>query len=274
MCLFCASCESTRCSRPTALLLLGGGAKRLYRQVDFKRTELAGTQGKVERIEYDPNRSGRIALVDYSQPAANVMQEGTSASAEASGAAPAAVKPVYRYILAPDGLKAGDTVASGPSAGIFAGNALAMKDMPVGTVIHNIEMNPGGGGKLVRAAGTSATLVKKDEASGYVTVRLASGETRLLRQECMATVGTVSNKDHHNRKLGKAGASRHLGRRPHVRGVAMNPVDHPHGGGEGKTSGGRPSVTPWGRPTKGYRTRNNKRTDKFIIERRYAKRTQ
>lgn len=249
----------------------GGGAKRLYRLVDFKRTELAGLPGVVQRVEYDPNRSGRIALVDYRQ----VTPAGAAAAEPAAaGKQEPQEKPIYRYILAPDGLKAGDTVASGVGAGIYPGNALAMKDMPVGTVIHNLEMKPGGGGKLVRAAGTSATLVKKDEATGYVTVRLASGETRLLRQECMACVGVVSNKEHHNRKLGKAGSSRHLGRRPHVRGVAMNPVDHPHGGGEGKTSGGRPSVSPWGRPTKGYRTRNNKRTDKFIIERRYAKRTQ
>ena len=251
------------------VLSAGGGARRLYRLVDFKRTELAGQPGVVQRVEYDPNRSGRIALVDYRPvtPAGGATEPGGGGKQQGE-------KPVYRYILAPEGLKAGDTVASGVGAGIYPGNSLAMKDMPVGTVIHNLEMHPGGGGKLVRAAGTSATLVKKDEASGYVTVRLASGETRLLRQECMASVGVVSNKDHHNRKLGKAGSSRHLGRRPHVRGVAMNPVDHPHGGGEGKTSGGRPSVTPWGRPTKGYRTRGNKRTDKFILERRYAKRTQ
>lgn len=234
----------------------GGGAKRLYRMVDFART-LSASRGVVQRLEYDPNRSARIALVDYAQPA----------SPGSSAAAPA---PVYSYILAPEGLKAGDSVASGPKAGIFPGNALAMRDMPAGTTVHNLEMRPGSGGKLVRAAGTSATLVKKGE-DGYVTVRLASGEQRLLREECMATVGSVSNKEHHNRKLGKAGISRHLGRRPSVRGVAMNPIDHPHGGGEGKTSGGRPSVTPWGRPTKGYRTRKNKRTDDMIVERRYGR---
>ena len=232
----------------------GGGAKRLYRVVDFARAP-STTRGLVTRLEYDPNRSARIALVNY--------------AAAAVGDAPAS-PPRLSYILAPEGVKPGDSVASGPDAGIFPGNALALNDMPAGTTIHNIEMRPGGGGKLVRAAGTSAVLVKKG-TDGYATVRLASGETRLLRGECVATVGVVGNKEHHNRKLGKAGASRHLGRRPHVRGVAMNPVDHPHGGGEGKTSGGRPSVTPWGFPTKGYRTRKNKRTDALIVERRYGR---
>lgn len=291
----------------------GGGAKRLYRHVDFVRPPQV--RGLVTRLEYDPNRSARIALVNYAQgatlppppppPLARAAQLAARAQASASApgarrgggggaaasaaAAPAGARaaataaaaaqvqaahpaadeprPIYAYILAPDGLKAGDVVASGPGAGVFPGHSMPLRDLPVGTVVHNLEMRPGGGGKLVRAAGTSATLVKKGD-DGYATVRLASGETRLLLLGCGATVGAVGNKEHHNRKLGKAGASRHLGRRPHVRGVAMNPVDHPHGGGEGKTSGGRPSVTPWGRPTKGARTRNNKRTDAMRVRRR------
>jgi len=217
----------------------GGGHKRLYRMVDFVRAAGA-VRGVVQRLEYDPNRSARIALLDYALP-------------PASPDAPRP-PPKYAYILAPEGLKAGDSVGNGPGAGVFPGCAMALRDLPAGTVVHNVEMRPGGGGQLCRAAGTSAVLIKKGD-DGYATVRLASGETRLLRAECTATVGVVGNKEHHNRKLGKAGASRHLGRRPSVRGVAMNPVDHPHGGGEGKTSGGRPSVTPWGWPTKGYRTR-------------------
>lgn len=207
--------------------------------VDFVRASGAA-RGVVLRLEYDPNRSARIALLDYAPP-------------PASPDAPRP-PPKYAYILAPEGLKAGDSVGNGPGAGVFPGCAMALRDLPAGTVVHNVEMRPGGGGQLCRAAGTSAVLIKKGD-DGYATLRLASGETRLLRAECTATVGVVGNKEHHNRKLGKAGASRHLGRRPSVRGVAMNPVDHPHGGGEGKTSGGRPSVTPWGWPTKGYRTR-------------------
>jgi large subunit ribosomal protein L2 len=230
--------------------------------VDFKRTAFPEAKGVVQRFEYDPNRSARIALVDY---APSAVRRSSTASAAQLPSTP--LSPKLAYILAPDGLKVGDEVASGPKAGIFPGNAMALKDMPAGTTVHNIEMRPGGGGKLCRAAGTSATLVKKG-ADGYAVVRLASGEQRLLREECVATVGSVGNKEHQNRKLGKAGISRHLGRRPHVRGVAMNPVDHPHGGGEGKTSGGRPSVTPWGRPTKGYRTRKNKRTDGMRVARR------
>lgn len=228
--------------------------------VDFARS-LSASKGVVVRLEYDPNRSARIALVDYSQP----KPAGTPVPApNAKLSTPSSQ---LGYMLAPEGLKAGDPVQSGASAGIFVGSAMPMRDMPAGTVVHNVEMRPGGGGQLCRAAGTSATLIKKGD-DGYVVVRLASGELRRLREECGATVGVVGNKEHHNRKLGKAGISRYLGRRPHVRGVAMNPVDHPHGGGEGKTSGGRPSVTPWGRPTKGYRTRKNKRTDKDRVQRR------
>jgi large subunit ribosomal protein L2 len=234
--------------------------------IDFARTAggvgASASRGVVQRLEYDPNRSARIALLAF-EPRA-------PPAAAVNGTPGTPLTPSFAYIIAPEGLKAGDAVSSGPGAGIFPGNALALRDLPIGTQVHNIEMRPGGGGQLVRAAGTSATLVKKGE-DGYATVRLASGEQRLLRSECMATVGAVGNKEHHNRKLGKAGISRHMGRRPHVRGVAMNPVDHPHGGGEGKTSGGRPSVTPWGKPTKGARTRNNKRTDKFIVERRYGR---
>ena len=248
---------------------------------------LDGAKGVVRRLEYDPNRSARIALLEY--------EESPEAAAAAAAGPPRPKHTNFAYIVAPDGMKAGDTVTSGPGCSILPGNALALRDVrarhvdtlqpawaradlralcilqiPIGTQIHNIEMRPGGGGKLVRAAGTSATLVKKGE-DGYATVRLASGEIRLLRAECSATVGSVGNKEHHNRKIGKAGLARHMGRRPSVRGVAMNPVDHPHGGGEGKSSGGRPSVTPWAMPTKGYRTRNNKRTDKFIVERRYGR---
>lgn len=225
----------------------GGGHKRVYRKVDFKR-QLWDVTGNVERIEYDPNRSARIALVDYGE---------THKKA---------------YIIAPDGLKPGDVVQAGPSAGIQLGNALPLSSMPIGTIVHNVEMVPKRGGQLARAAGTHATLLKKGE-DGYALIKLSSGEQRKVLNGCMATVGTVSNKDHSNRKLGKAGAKRWLGRRPVVRGVAMNPIDHPHGGGEGKTSGGRPSVTPWGKPTKGKRTRNNPRTDKFIqLSRHKAKR--
>ena len=240
---------------------LGGGARKLYRIIQFKRP-LDGARCVVQRLEYDPNRSARIALLEYQM-----------SPEEAAAAAAGPPRPKYAnfaYIVAPDGIKAGDTLTSGPGVSILPGNALALRDIPIGTLIHNIEMRPGGGGKLVRAAGTSATLVKKGD-DGYATVRLASGETRLLRSDCAATVGVVGNKEHHNRKIGKAGIARHMGRRPSVRGVAMNPVDHPHGGGEGKSSGGRPSVTPWARPTKGYRTRNNKRTDRWIVEKRHGR---
>lgn len=218
----------------------GGGHKRLYRIVDFKRNKL-DCPATIERIEYDPNRSAYIALIKY--------DDG-----------------VYSYILAPAKMKAGDKVESGPDADIRTGNCLPLKNIPVGTIVHNVEMKPGKGGQLARSAGTSVSLVGKD--SGYAQIKLASGEVRLVSLECMATIGTLSNADRKNTIIGKAGRSRWLGKRPHVRGVAMNPVDHPHGGGEGKTSGGRHPVTPWGKPTKGKKTRKNKLTNKFIIRRR------
>ena len=218
----------------------GGGHKRLYRMVDFKRSKL-NCPATIERIEYDPNRSAYIALIKY--------DDG-----------------VYSYILAPAKMKAGDKVMSGPDADIRAGNCLPLKNIPVGTIVHNVEMKPGKGGQLARSAGTSVSLVGKD--SGYAQIKLASGEVRLVPLECMATIGTLSNTDRKNTIIGKAGRSRWLGKRPHVRGVAMNPVDHPHGGGEGKTSGGRHPVSPWGKPTKGKKTRKNKLTNKFIIRRR------
>ncbi len=218
----------------------GGGHKQSYRFVDFKRRKF-GVFGNVERLEYDPNRSAFIALVRYAD---NEMA----------------------YILAPQRLKVGDSVVAGPKVDIKPGNAMPMSAIPVGTIIHNIEMKVGAGGKMARAAGTFAQLVGKD--SGYAQVKLTSGELRVVRSECMATVGAVSNPDNQNQSLGKAGRNRWLGRRPHNRGVVMNPVDHPHGGGEGRTSGGRHPVTPWGKPTKGYKTRANKRTDRLIIRRR------
>ncbi len=218
----------------------GGGHKQSYRFVDFKRRKY-GVSGTVERLEYDPNRSAFIALVKY--------QDGELA-----------------YILAPQRLKVGDMVVAGPRVDIKPGNAMPMGAIPVGTIIHNIEMKVGAGGKMARAAGTFAQLVGKD--AGYAQVKLSSGELRIVRAECMATVGAVSNPDNQNQSLGKAGRNRWLGRRPHNRGVTMNPVDHPHGGGEGRTSGGGHPRTPWGIPTKGYKTRENKRTDKLIIRRR------
>ena len=218
----------------------GGGHKQSYRFVDFKRRKF-GVPGTVERLEYDPNRSAFIALVKY--------QDGELA-----------------YILAPQRLKVGDSVVAGPRVDIKPGNAMPMGAIPVGTIIHNIEMKVGAGGKMARAAGTFAQLVGKD--AGYAQVKLSSGELRIVRAECMATVGAVSNPDNQNQSLGKAGRNRWLGRRPHNRGVTMNPVDHPHGGGEGRTSGGGHPRTPWGIPTKGYKTRENKRTDKLIIRRR------
>ncbi len=218
----------------------GGGHKRLYRIVDFKRRTKFGVPAMVERLEYDPNRSAFIALVKY-------------ADGELS------------YILAPQRLKAGDTVVAGARVDIKPGNAMPMAAIPVGTIIHNVELKQGAGGKLARAAGTFAQLVGKD--AGYAQIKLMSGELRLIRAECMASVGAVSNPDNQNQSIGKAGRSRWLGRRPHNRGVVMNPVDHPHGGGEGRTSGGRHPVTPWGIPTKGYKTRSNKRTDKLIVRR-------
>lgn len=219
----------------------GSGAKRLYRKIDFKRDK-RGIEARVASIEYDPNRSARIALLNY--------LDGEK-----------------RYILAPDGLKSGDTVVSGENVKISPGNAMPIGSMPLGTVVHNIELCPGKGGQLARSAGTMVQLVGKEGNKGIV--KLPSGEMRVINVRCYATVGQVGNQDHFNISLGKAGRSRWLGRRPKVRGVAMNPVDHPHGGGEGKTSGGRHPVTPWGVPTKGFKTRKrNKSSDKNIIKRR------
>ena len=218
----------------------GGGHKRTYRLIDFKRRKF-DVPATVERLEYDPNRTAFIALIKY-------------ADGELS------------YILAPQRLRAGDAVISGQRADIKPGNAMPMAAIPVGTIIHNVEMKPGAGGKIARAAGQYAQLVGKD--AGYAQIKLMSGELRMVRGECMATIGAVSNPDNANVQIGKAGRQRWLGRRPHNRGVVMNPVDHPHGGGEGRTSGGRHPVTPWGKPTKGYKTRVNKRTDRLIIRRR------
>ncbi len=224
----------------TTSFFRGGGHKQSYRTVDFKRRKY-DVAASVERLEYDPNRSAFIALVKY--------DDGE-----------------LSYILAPQRLKAGDKVVAGSRVDIKPGNAMPLAAMPVGTIVHNVELKIGGGGKMARAAGTYAQLVGKD--SGYAQVKLQSGELRLVRAECMATVGAVSNPDRQNEKLGKAGRARWMGRRPHNRGVVMNPVDHPHGGGEGRTSGGRHPVTPWGKPTKGYKTRTNKRTAGLIIRRR------
>lgn len=218
----------------------GGGHKRTYRLIDFKRRRF-DIEARVERLEYDPNRTAFIALIRY-----------------ADG--------VLSYILAPQRLGVGDSVVSGARVDIKPGNAMPLATIPVGTIIHNIEMKPGAGGKLARAGGTYAQLVGKD--AGYAQLKLTSGELRIVRAECMASIGAVSNPDNANVHIGKAGRSRWLGRRPHNRGVAMNPVDHPLGGGEGRSSGGRHPVTPWGKPTKGYKTRANKRTDKLIIRRR------
>ena len=221
----------------------GGGAKRLYRIIDFKRRKF-DVVGKVERIEYDPNRTAFIALIKYA--------DGELA-----------------YILAPQRLKAGDQVVAAEKVDLKPGNASPLRSLPIGSMIHNIELKPGKGGQIARSAGAYAQLVGRD--AGYAQIRLGSGELRMVQDSCMATVGAVSNQDHMNEVLGKAGRVRHKGRRPHVRGVAMNPVDHPHGGGEGKTSGGRHPVTPWGQPTKGHKTRTNKTTDKFIIRSRHVK---
>jgi len=220
----------------------GGGAKRKYRIIDFKRNK-DGVPGKVAAIEYDPNRTANIALIHY-------------------------VDGEKRYILAPHGLKVGDTIESGTDADIKVGNALPLRNIPVGTTVHNIELKPGKGGQLVRSAGSSAQLMGKE--GKYAQLRLPSGEFRLVLLDCRATIGQVGNIEHENLTLGKAGKSRHLGRRPHVRGSAMNPVDHPHGGGEGRAPIGMPSpMTPWGKPTLGYKTRSkNKESDKYIIRRR------
>jgi large subunit ribosomal protein L2 len=229
-----------RNSGDMTMRFIGGGHKRKLRIVDFKRDK-TGIPATVVSIEYDPNRSPRIALLAYA--------DGEK-----------------RYILQPEGLKVGQKVVSGPDADILVGNALPLRNIPPGTQIHNLELKPGKGGQMVRSAGGAAQLVAKEEE--YALVKLPSGETRKISQDCMATIGQVGNLDHENITIGKAGRSRWLGKRPHNRGVSMNPVDHPHGGGEGKTSGGRHPVTPWGQPTRGYKTRNNKRTDKFIVNRR------
>ena len=221
----------------------GGGAKKLYRIIDFKRRKF-DVPGTVERLEYDPNRTAFIALIKYA--------DGELA-----------------YILAPQRLKAGDTVVAAEKADVKPGNAMPLRGMPSGTIIHNVELKPLKGGQIARSAGTYAQLVGRD--AGYAQIRLGSGELRMVPDGCMATVGAVSNPDHMNEVMGKAGRVRHKGRRPHVRGVAMNPIDHPHGGGEGRTSGGRHPVTPWGKPTKGRKTRKNKATDKYIIRSRHVK---
>ena len=221
----------------------GGGHKRRYRIIDFKRRNW-DRPATVERIEYDPNRTAFIALLRY--------EDGE-----------------LSYILAPQRVTPGDQVVAGERVDVRPGNAMPLRSIPPGTIIHNVELKPGKGGQIARSAGAYVQIVGRD--SGYAQIRLKSGEVRRVRLECMATIGAVSNPDHGNIKLGKAGRSRWLGRRPVVRGVAMNPVDHPHGGGEGRTSGGRHPVTPWGKPTKGMRTRRNKRTDALIVRRRHKK---
>src|SRR5688572_11415471 len=225
-----------------AVRFRGGGAKRLYRMVDFRRRKF-DVPATVERLEYDPNRTAFIALIRY-------------ADGELS------------YILAPQRLKAGDVVISGNKVDVKPGNAMPLKNIPVGTIVHNVEMKIGKGGQIARSAGTYVQLVGRDQ--GMALLRLSSGEVRMVSADCMATIGAVSNPDEQNIVIGKAGRSRWLGRRPHVRGVAMNPIDHPHGGGEGRTSGGRHPVTPWGISTKGKKTRKNKRTNRWIVRRRKA----
>ena len=222
---------------------IGGGHKRSYRIIDFKRTKSDMT-ASVERIEYDPNRSAFIALIKYEDGELN-------------------------YILAPQRLAVGDKVVAGASVDVKPGNAMPLSAMPVGTIVHNVELKPGKGGQVARSAGSYAQLVGRDQ--GMAILRLNSGEQRMVHGSCIATVGAVSNPDHANINLGKAGRKVWLGKRPHNRGVAMNPVDHPHGGGEGRTSGGRHPVTPWGKPTKGKKTRSNKSTDKFITRSRHAR---
>jgi large subunit ribosomal protein L2 len=222
----------------------GGGHKQTYRIIDFKRRGQADQIASVERIEYDPNRTAFIALLKY--------PDGT-----------------LSYILAPQRLAVGDTVVSGENVDIKPGNAMPIGNIPVGTLVHNVETKIGKGGSIARSAGNYAQIVGRDQ--GYVILRLNSGEQRLVHGHCYATVGAVSNPDHMNTNIGKAGRQRWLGRRPHNRGVTMNPIDHPHGGGEGRTSGGRHPVTPWGKPTKGKKTRSNKRTDTFIVSSRHAR---
>ncbi|MFG1392855.1 50S ribosomal protein L2 [Xanthobacter agilis] len=221
----------------------GGGHKQTYRLVDFKRTK-RGVSATVERLEYDPNRTAFIALIKY--------EDGELA-----------------YILAPQRLSVGDQVIAGPQVDVKPGNAGPLSSLPVGTIVHNVELKQGKGGQIARSAGSYAQIVGRDQ--GYVIVRLNSGEQRLVHGACFATVGAVSNPDHMNTSMGKAGRNRWLGQRPHNRGVVMNPVDHPHGGGEGRTSGGRHPVTPWGIPTKGKKTRNNKATDRFIVSSRHKR---
>jgi large subunit ribosomal protein L2 len=223
---------------------IGGGHKQAYRVIDFKRDK-TGIPAMVAAVEYDPNRSARIALLHY--------KDGEK-----------------RYILHPDGLKPGQTISSGPQADILIGNALPLKNIPAGTVVHNIELRPGKGGQMARSAGSQAQLVSRE--GGLALLKLPSGEIRRVPEECQATIGQVGNVDHENVSLGKAGRKRWMGKMPHNRGVSMNPVDHPHGGGEGKTSGGRHPVTPWGQPTRGFKTRNNKRTNKWIVSRKAKKR--
>jgi large subunit ribosomal protein L2 len=220
----------------------GGGHKQTYRIVDFKRRKTGAA--KVERLEYDPNRSAFIALIKY--------EDGELA-----------------YILAPQRLSPGDEVVSGESVDVKPGNAMPLSAIPVGTIVHNVEMKIGKGGAIARSAGTYAQIVGRDQ--GYVSLRLNSGEQRIVHGNCFATVGAVSNPDHMNSSMGKAGRNRWMGQRPHNRGVTMNPVDHPHGGGEGRTSGGRNPVSPWGKPTKGKKTRSNKRTDKFVVASRHVR---
>lgn len=220
---------------------IGGGHKRRYRLIDFKRNKF-DISGTIKRLEYDPNRSAFIALVQYSDDSLS-------------------------YILAPQRIAIGDKIIASKSIDINPGNAAPLNNIPVGTIVHNVELKSGKGGQIARSAGSYVQLVGKDR--GYVQLKLSSGEVRLVRSECMATIGAVSNPDHKNINLGKAGRNRWLGKRPSVRGVAMNPIDHPHGGGEGRTSGGRHPVTPWGIPTKGKRTRSNKKTDRLIIRRRH-----
>jgi large subunit ribosomal protein L2 len=223
---------------------IGGGHKQAYRVIDFKRDK-TGIPATVAAVEYDPNRSARIALLHY--------KDGEK-----------------RYILHPDGLKIGQKIMSGPAADILIGNALPLKNIPAGTVVHNIELRPGKGGQMARSAGSQAQLVSRE--GGVALLKLPSGEVRRVQDDCMATIGQVGNVEHENVSLGKAGRKRWMGKMPHNRGVSMNPVDHPHGGGEGKTSGGRHPVTPWGQPTRGFKTRNNKRTDKWIVSRKVKKR--
>jgi len=218
----------------------GGGHRRAYRVIDFRRDKV-DVPARITTIEYDPNRSSRIALVTYA--------DGEK-----------------RYILHPAGLKVGDQVISGDGVDILPGNTLPLRNIPLGTMVHNVELRPGKGGQIARSAGASVQVVAKE--GEYASVRMPSGEVRLINRDCRATVGQVGNIDHENVSLGKAGRKRWMGRRPHVRGVAMNPVDHPLGGGEGRTSGGRHPVTPWGKPTKGYKTRRRKGADRFIVERR------